>query len=169
MIDRRSTTAHSVPSPHTYPDAELELEPPPSGSWTATVEPAVAEHEAGPLTVDWAFPLAGPLCLLALILGAGLLAMLAEAIDRAVPRSETPGELDPPQDPMAAYVERRESLGASANLGAQLCRVAATLVLLLLLVLLLVALGALLLPPSRCLPMTTSWPCTVALRPCPRS
>jgi CBS domain containing-hemolysin-like protein len=133
MIDRRSTTAHSVPSPHTYPDAELELEPPPSGSWTATVEPAVAEHEAGPLTVDWAFPLAGPLCLLALILGAGLLAMLAEAIDRAVPRSETPGELDPPQDPMAAYVERRESLGASANLGAQLCRVAATLVLLLLL------------------------------------
>ncbi len=134
MIALRSATAISVPSPQAIPDAELELEPPPSGSWTATAvappEPALIGDGAGPLTVAWAFPLAGPLCLLTLLLGAALLAMLAEAIERAVPRSSTPGDVDPPEDPMAAHVERRESLGASASLGAQLCRVAATLVLL---------------------------------------
>ncbi len=92
--------------------------------------PHASALEAGPVAVAWPYPMAGPLSLLALLLGAGLLAMLAEAIERAVPRAGSSGDDDLPLDPMADYVERRESLGASASLGAQLCRVAATLVLL---------------------------------------
>jgi CBS domain containing-hemolysin-like protein len=90
--------------------------------------PAAALASAGWAGLDT--PLTGGLTLLALMVTAGVLAMLAQAIERAVPNAGPSDGEDKGPDSLAGYLERRESLSASASLGAQLCRVAATLLLL---------------------------------------
>ncbi len=128
MIGSTAPIASTVPSPISPPEADLE--PPPAGEPGIAVpgSPSGASVSAGWPSLD--APFAGGLALVALLVTAGLLAMLAQAIERAVPHSAPSDEEDSAPDPLAGYLERRESLSASASLAAQLCRVAATLVLL---------------------------------------
>ena len=128
MIGGSAPTASIVPS--TISPPEPKLEPPPAGAPVIAIPGSPAGGPPSTAGPGLDSPLTGGLALVALLVTAGLLAMLAQAIERAVPHAGPTDEEDSTQDPLAGYLERRESLSASASLGAQLCRVAATLLLL---------------------------------------
>ncbi len=116
--------------PNDLPSPEAELEPPPAHGSALLVEAPGSGAASGGALLNMDQPLVGSLSLLLLLLAAGFFAMLAESIERAVPTEEPADGEQRPHDPLAAHLERRESLSGAASLAAQLCRVAATLLLL---------------------------------------